>query len=66
MHARVDERVPGRALDEVRVDAPQSERERKGDAPNAGRDDRGVQRDGSFAELITDRMVTSRPVRLEA
>jgi hypothetical protein len=26
VHARVDERVPGRALDQIGVDAPQSER----------------------------------------
>jgi hypothetical protein len=66
VHARVDERIPGRALDQVCVDAPQSERERERDAPDARRDDRGVQGEGSFAEFITDRMVIPRPVRLEA
>ena len=66
VHARVDERVTRRALDEIRVDAPQSERERKRDAPDARRDDRSVQRDGSFAKLITGRMVIPRPVRLVA
>jgi hypothetical protein len=66
VHARVDERVTGRALDQVRVDAPESERERKRDTPDARRDDRCFQREGSFAALITVRMVVSRPVRLEA
>jgi hypothetical protein len=66
MHPRVDKRVTGRALDQVRVDAPQSERERERDTPDARRDDRCLQRDGSFAKIITVRMVVSRPVRLEA
>jgi hypothetical protein len=66
VHAGVDERVSGRALDEVGIDAPQSERERKRDAPDARRDEGSVQRERSFAKLITGRMVVSRPVRLEA
>jgi hypothetical protein len=66
VHARVDERVTGRAFDQVCVDAPQGERERKRDAPNARRDDRGAQRDRSFVKLITGRMVIPRPVRLVA
>jgi hypothetical protein len=66
VHAGVDERVAGRALDQVGIDAPQSERERERDTPDARRDDRCLQRDGSFAKIITVRMVVSRPVRLEA
>jgi hypothetical protein len=64
--ARVDERVPGRALDQVRVDAPKGEWERQLDAPDARRDDRRGQRWGSFARVIAGRMVISRPVRLVA
>ena len=63
--ARVREGSVHIGLREV-VDAPQSEREGKRDAPNARRDDRGVQREGSFAKLITGRMVIPRPVRLVA
>ena len=66
MHSCVDEGVAGRALDEVRVDASQSEGERKRDAPDARRDHRRVQRDESFAKRIALRMVISRPVRLVA
>jgi len=54
------------AFDQVGIDAPESERERKRDAPDARRDDLGVQREGSFVRLITGRMVIPRPVRLVA
>jgi hypothetical protein len=66
VHARVDERVARRALDQIGIDAPQGERERKRDAPDARRDDGSVQREGSFMKLITGRMVIPRPVRLVA
>jgi hypothetical protein len=66
VHPGVDECVPGRTLDQVRVDVSQSERERKQNAPDAGRDDRSVQRKGSFVKLMTGRMVIPRPVRLVA
>jgi hypothetical protein len=66
VHTGVDERVAGRPLDQVRVDAPQSERKRKRDAPDARRNDRGVQGERSFVKLITGRMVIPRPVRLVA
>jgi hypothetical protein len=66
MHAGVDERVTGRALDQVGIDAPQSERERERDAPDARRDEGSVQRGRSFTWLITGRMVIPRPVRLVA
>jgi hypothetical protein len=66
VHPRVDERVARGALDEICVDAPEGERERKRDAPDARRDDFGAQRTGSFVRVITGRMVISRPVRLVA
>jgi hypothetical protein len=66
VHARVDERVAGGAFEQVGVDASEGEWQRKRDTPDARRDDRRVQRAGSFMKLITDRMVISRPVRLEA
>ena len=66
VHARVDERVARGAFDQIRVDAPQSEGKRERDAPDARRDDRGVQRERSFVKVITGRMVIPRPVRLVA
>jgi hypothetical protein len=66
VHAGVHEGVPGRPFDEIRVDASQGERERERDAPDARRDDRCVQGEGSFAGIIAVRMVISRPVRLVA
>src|SRR5205823_6451293 len=61
----VDERVASGALDEVGVHAAERERERKLDAPDAGRDDVRAQR-RSFARVITATMVILRPVRLAA
>jgi len=66
VHPRIDEGIAGRTLDKIRVDASQSERERKRDPPDARRDDVGVQRGGSFGDVIAVRMVISRPVRLVA
>ena len=66
VHARVDEGIARRSLDQVRVDAPQSKRKRERDEPDARRDDRCVQRERSIANVIAVRMVTPRPVRLVA
>jgi hypothetical protein len=66
VHPCIDECIAGRTFDEIRVDASQSERERKRDPPDPQRDDVGVQREGSFGGVIAVRMVISRPVRLVA
>src|SRR5438876_12369416 len=66
MEAGVDERVSRRPFDEIGVHAAESEWQRELDAPDARRDYRCLQRERSFAKVITGTMVFSRPVRLVA